>query len=286
LHETEPNGRQGPPSSSWTQRAARIPQPRGNSPADQHRASCRHVQRVPSSCTYSGKKFLFTKIHPLHAAIAQCPSPPPKPASKCDKVELGGEFPTPALSITGRDPSSSMRSRSKGQKPTPLLCPLLTSPVRSGPITPNSQSIPLARDGPGQHGRSPGVNTCLSRYCSAVYVAGLWQLGVFVLCCGLVPPDPPDSVSVSRIKSGTGSASCVCGIPPWRDGFLPGQLPPCTTATPLAAPSGRSRPGLASPMRFERHCLAGSGTCRARLCHGKLDSPLRSRAVPGTQPVV
>ncbi len=35
-----------------------------------------------------------------------------------------------------------------------LLCPLLTSPMRSGPVTRPS-------DNPA-HGRSPGVNTCLS----------------------------------------------------------------------------------------------------------------------------
>gem|GEM_PF-6244184 len=121
----------------------------------------------------------------------------------------------------------------------------------------NPQSIPLARDGPGQHGRPPGVNTRLSRYCSAVYVPGLWQLGDFILCCGLVPPDPPNSVSVRR---------------------------PMRLRYPAMA--GRLPPGAYAPLHYRytlRHCLAGSGTCRARHYHGKLDSPLRSRAVPGTQ---
>ncbi len=93
------------------------------------------------------------------------------------------------------------------------------------------QSISLARDGPGQHRRSPGVNTCLSAHERRVYVPGLWQLGDFVLCRGFVPPDPPNSISVRR---------------PMRSRYptLAGRLPPgtsrangkspCTTTTPFA----------------------------------------------------
>jgi len=51
---------------------------------------------------------------------------------------------------------------------------------------------------PTRRNGSPGVNTCLSAHERRVYVSGLWQLEDFVLCCGLVPPDPPDSISVRR----------------------------------------------------------------------------------------
>jgi len=48
-----------------------------------------------------------------------------------------------------------------------------------------------------QHDRSPGVNTYLSAREYRVYLSGLRWIEDFTVCCRLVPPDPPNSVSVS-----------------------------------------------------------------------------------------
>ena len=91
---------------------------------------------------------------------------------------------------------------------------------------------------PTRRNGSPGVNTCLSAHERRVYVSGLWQLEDFVLCCGLVPPNPPDSISVRR---------------PMRSRY-PAEARPLPSQAPL--------PDTRLWYHYTlRHYLAGSGTC-------------------------
>ncbi len=68
--------------------------------------------------------------------------------------------------------------------------------IRAG--YPHPQPIPPARGGQERHGRSPGVTTYLSTHERRVYIPGLRWIEDFTLCCGLVPPGPPNSVLVHR----------------------------------------------------------------------------------------
>ncbi len=104
----------------------------------------------------------------------------------------------------------------------------------------------------------PGVNTYLSAHERRVYLPGLQWIEDFILCCGLVPPDQPNSVSVRHPVRLRYSAAAERLSP--RVLILP---PACHTATPFAS----IRLGLGLVI-YRSHDIY---------------SPLRIRAVPGTQ---
>jgi len=115
--------------------------------------------------------------------------------------------------------------------------------IRAG--CPNPQPISPARGGPGHHGRSPGVNTCLSAHERRVYLPGLRWIEDLTLCCGLVPPGPPNSVLVHRPMRLRHPASAG-QLPP----RAPSPRPSCHTATSFS--STRMDQGLVLDLVFTR----------------------------------
>jgi len=122
--------------------------------------------------------------------------------------------------------------------------------MRSGLIAQNLSSW--------QHVRPPGVNTHLSAHERRVYLSDLQWIEDFTLCCRLVPSDPPDSVPVRRPVRSQYPASA--GQLPLH---IPSPIYSCHTATSFA--SIWLDQGLAL---YLNHSIY---------------SPLRMRAVPGTQ---
>lgn len=113
-------------------------------------------------------------------------------------------------------------SHTKGCDVLRLLCPLLTSVIRSGPVARFLSTR--------QYDRSPGVNTHLSAHERRVYLPGLRWIEDFTLCYRIVPPGPPDSVLVHRPVRLRYPTSV--GRPPPR---TPSPMPGCHTATSFAS---------------------------------------------------